>query len=325
VILCISHSQDYYTIDIVVKRMESLGKSVYRLNSDCFSDLIDFKYAIGNGSEQALLLKDQLQEISSQNIEAVWYRKLWDIKIPQDLEVQYAKPFLSTYHTMRQLFFEALQNKPWMNPMDVDHKIGGNKWLQLNLAKEAGLVIPESLFTNNAEYVKTFFYDVCNGKMIAKLHDALSRSMTANDLFFPTTAIEEKDLEDLEGLLYSPMIFQCNIEKQYELRIIYVDGIFFTGKINATQSIDGKTDWRNAKDLIAVWETYVLPERIEQQLTNMMKNMGLYFGAIDMIRQTDGQYIFLEVNPQGEWGMLQRDLAYPIGETIADKLVERIM
>jgi glutathione synthase/RimK-type ligase-like ATP-grasp enzyme len=119
------------------------------------------------------------------------------------------------------------------------------------------------------------------------------------------------------------MIFQCNIEKQYELRIIYVDGAFFTGKINATQSIDGKTDWRNMKDLIAVWETYTLPNKLEQQLTSMMKSMGLYFGAIDMIRQTDGQYIFLEVNPQGEWGMLQRDLAYPIGETIADKLVER--
>jgi glutathione synthase/RimK-type ligase-like ATP-grasp enzyme len=323
-ILCISHSQDYYTVDIVIKKLESLGKSVYRLNSDCFSDLINFNYVIGNELEQSMLLKDQLKEISTQNIEAVWYRKLWNIKIPENLDMQYAKPFLSTYHTMRQLFFEALEKKPWMNPMDADHKIGCNKWLQLNLAKSAGLVIPDSLFTNNAEIVKTFFYGVCKGKMIAKLHDALSRSMAADDLFFPTTAIIEKDLEDLEGILYSPMIFQCNIDKQYELRIIYVDGVFFTGKINATQSIDGKTDWRKAKDLKSVWETYDLPEKIKKQITIMMKNMGLYFGAIDMIRQIDGQYIFLEVNPQGEWGMLQRDLAYPIGETIAEKLVERI-
>ena len=33
---------------------------------------------------------------------------------------------------------------------------------------------------------------------------------------------------------------------------------------------------------------------------------------------------FLEVNPQGEWGMLQRDLGLPIGEAIAIKLVNRI-
>ncbi|WP_256371329.1 hypothetical protein [Flavobacterium sp. H122] len=30
------------------------------------------------------------------------------------------------------------------------------------------------------------------------------------------------------------------------------------------------------------------------------------------------------MNPQGEWGMLQRDLGLPIGETIADKIVGRI-
>lgn len=56
----------------------------------------------------------------------------------------------------------------------------------------------------------------------------------------------------------------------------------------------------------------------------MMQKMGLFFGAIDMIRHQDGRYIFLEVNPQGEWGMLQRDLSYPIGETIAEKLVARL-
>ena len=43
-----------------------------------------------------------------------------------------------------------------------------------------------------------------------------------------------------------------------------------------------------------------------------------------MIKNTGGQYVFLEVNPQGEWGMVQKYLSYPIGETIADKLITRI-
>ena len=41
--------------------------------------------------------------------------------------------------------------------------------------------------------------------------------------------------------------------------------------------------------------------------------------------QKNDEYIFLEVNPQGEWGMIQRDLGYPIGETIAEKLVARVI
>ena len=36
----------------------------------------------------------------------------------------------------------------------------------------------------------------------------------------------------------------------------------------------------------------------------------------------DGQYYFLEVNPTGEWGMLQRDLDLPIAENIAETLIK---
>jgi glutathione synthase/RimK-type ligase-like ATP-grasp enzyme len=43
-----------------------------------------------------------------------------------------------------------------------------------------------------------------------------------------------------------------------------------------------------------------------------------------MIRRPDGEYVFLEVNPQGEWGMLQKYLGYPIAQTIAEKLVNKI-
>ncbi len=56
----------------------------------------------------------------------------------------------------------------------------------------------------------------------------------------------------------------------------------------------------------------------------MMQEMGLYLGAIDMIKGKDGKYYFLEVNPQGEWGMLQKELSFPIAEKIADNLIKRI-
>ncbi len=52
----------------------------------------------------------------------------------------------------------------------------------------------------------------------------------------------------------------------------------------------------------------------------LMQRLDLCFGAIDIIRRPDGEYVsLLEVNPQGEWGMLQKYLGYPIAETIAEK------
>jgi glutathione synthase/RimK-type ligase-like ATP-grasp enzyme len=322
-ILCLTHSNDYYTVDIVIKRLKELGKEVYRFNSDHFSNELNFDYTSNSeGTSVVIATPDFL--FSSKEVEAVWYRKLWGIKSPDELDASFHKMYFQEYSTMRNLFFDSLKNVPWMNPMHEDHEIGENKLEQLRLASESGLKIPESLFTNDSNKVKDFFYNVCEKNMIAKLHGSLSRSMSGDTPFFPTTLIQEADLDNLDTLCYCPMIFQRNIDKEYELRIVYVDGIFFTGKINAEKSIKGKTDWRVATDISLTWESYILPHDICNSLTVMMKKMGLFFGAIDMIRQKDGQYIFLEVNPQGEWGMIQRDLGYPIGETIAEKLVARI-
>jgi len=45
-------------------------------------------------------------------------------------------------------------------------------------------------------------------------------------------------------------------------------------------------------------------------------------GTIDcLIRRPDGAHVFLEVNPTGEWGMLERDLGLPIADAIAEELI----
>lgn len=134
-----------------------------------------------------------------------------------------------------------------------------------------------------------------------------------------TTIIDENNVEHLSDIMYCPMIFQPYIEKDYELRIVYIDGEYFTGKINNSKN----TDWRIVRDDY-FWSAYQLPRNIENHLTLMMNEMGLCFGAIDMIKSTDGEYYFLEVNPQGEWGMLQKELDFPIAERIADYLLKRI-
>jgi hypothetical protein len=41
-----------------------------------------------------------------------------------------------------------------------------------------------------------------------------------------------------------------------------------------------------------------------------------------LICTPSGEYVFLEVNPGGEWGMLERDLRLPISEAIAEALLE---
>lgn len=319
-ILCISHSADFYTIDLVVEHLQQAGKEVVRLNSDLLNDQMRFEYRTCEG-KSVLTLQTEGKVIHAEDIEAVWYRKLWGIKTPMELSGEYVAIFNQEYYSMRDIFFNALSSVPWINPIETDHRIGNDKLFQLSTAEACGLPIPETIFTNDKELVTSFFQNKCEGQMIAKLHGSLSRSMKGDQPFLPTTEIRQEDLEDLDSLIYCPMIFQRMIKKAYELRIIYVNGMFFSGKINASASEKGAVDWRSAHDVNPSWEHYELPYEIATKITTMMQQLGLYFGAFDFIRDTDGNYVFLEVNPQGEWGMLQRDLNYPIAQTIAEQII----
>jgi glutathione synthase/RimK-type ligase-like ATP-grasp enzyme len=48
-----------------------------------------------------------------------------------------------------------------------------------------------------------------------------------------------------------------------------------------------------------------------------MDSLRLSFAAIDMIQSEDGEYVFLEVNPSGQWLWLDEMLNFGISEAIA--------
>ena len=194
----------------------------------------------------------------------------------------------------------------------------------LQVAAESGLQIPKTLISNQTEEIRSFFDEV-NGQMIAKLQQSLSFSMGRSGQFFPTTKIEIEHLEQMEDTLkYCPMMFQEYVPKSYELRIAYVDGKYFTGKISTNRTSSGQTDWRNTEMQGAEWEAYDLPQKEQAALQAFMENLGLVTGGIDMIRKPTGEYVFLEVNPSGEWGMLQHKLGFPIAEQIGEAILRRI-
>ncbi|MGE8430978.1 MvdC/MvdD family ATP grasp protein [Chryseobacterium joostei] len=313
-ILCITHSQDFYTIDLFFQYLSSKNIPYFRLNSDQLNHLQ--KISINENSFE--ITDESFNTIHSDDIKGVWHRKAWRIGVPEELDENYEKIFQNEYGSLRYNLITILENIPWINPFEKEKKIDGNKMLQLKIAQRNHLTIPKTMFSNDEEKITTFFYQYCSGKAIAKLHGVQSKTMSGENLI-STMIIGEETLEYLSDIAYCPMIFQPYIDKEYELRIMYVDGVFFTGKINNSNN----ADWRISNENY-FWSAYELPENIKINLTSMMKEMGLYMGAIDVIKGKDGEYYFLEVNPQGEWGMLQKELGFPIAERIADNLIKRI-
>lgn len=323
-ILCVTHSSDYYNIDKVMDYYIQRGIPVLRFDTDLYPGDIDIRFKITVSGEQ-IWVKGKDYSFELKELTGVWFRKVWSSKALESVDENYRKNVGREISTTLLEFFAALEKEvPTLNKFSLEMDIGGNKYYQLQKAVEAGLFIPKTLISNNFPEVQAFYEEV-GGDMIGKLQTSLSFSMGQGEKFFPTTLITKEYLEMMEDTLdVCPMIFQENIPKAYELRIAYVNGNCFAGKINATATQYGQTDWRNSENKSTSWERYKLPMSLVDKLSQFMDKVNLTVGAIDIICRPNGDYVFLEVNPSGEWGMLQKELNYPIAETIAETLLNRI-
>jgi glutathione synthase/RimK-type ligase-like ATP-grasp enzyme len=104
--------------------------------------------------------------------------------------------------------------------------------------------------------------------------------------------------------------------------VICVGERHFVGAIDASRSETGRTDWRAARPDEVRWTNGTLPSDVARPLHALLERLGLVYGAVDLIRRPDGEHVFLEVNPGGEWGMLERHLGLSISEALADALLE---
>src|SRR5215212_4642487 len=105
-VLCITHSKDFYTIDIVQQALERAGINSFRLNSDEFALRYKLKYAL-RGDAQGIELSLDGQTITSSQVNAVWYRKLWKLSVPAELDPAYHDVFRKEYQTYMQIFFNS--------------------------------------------------------------------------------------------------------------------------------------------------------------------------------------------------------------------------
>jgi len=319
VVLLLTHSGDFYTIDLVAQALARRGVRPIRFNTDLFPSLV--KLSARAGDERAAhLVTETGEETSVEAVRAVWARKLWSPRMSDDLDERYRAMCATESVAALEGFLDALHNARWVNDLDQQRK-AENKQRQLRLAARAGLRVPRTLVTNDAAAARQFFAET-EGETVAKLLRPLAVSMNADTPFVYTNRVREEDLAGAEALRHSPMVFQELIPKAYELRVACVAGEAFAGALDATGSSRGHTDWRRAAPEECRWKKAQLPTEVTSSLQVLMSELGLVFGAVDLICTPAGEHVFLEVNPGGEWGMLERDLGLPISEAIAAALLE---
>jgi MvdC family ATP-grasp ribosomal peptide maturase len=318
VVLLLTHSGDYFTVDRVAAALKRRGVRAFRFDTDRFPVHVKLS-AKFTGVKTSHVLADRADRVAANEVRAVWARRVWPPRLASDLDPNFRALCARESMAAVEGFLDGLHSARWVNEPARDRE-AENKLLQLRIAAEAGLLVPRTLVTNDPKRMRSFFREV-KGMMVAKLLRPVSISMDADSGFVHTSVVTKKDLDEGDLLRHSPMVFQERITKACELRIAFVGDKLFVGSIDAGNSARGQVDWRLSSPEEARWERDQISDHLAAALKALMAKLGLVYGAIDLIRTPDGEYVFLEVNPGGEWGMLERDLNYPISEAIADALL----
>jgi len=319
-ILLVSHSGDFYTIDRVAAALRRAGLRARRLDTDLFPTRIRMGMALGRSESQSLLVLPDGTVSDPARIAAVWMRRVFPPHLPEDTDPLLAPGCREESSAALIGFLGQLEHARFIDP-PAAVLAAGDKMRQLRCALRHGLRIPATLVSNDPAQVKQFFA-ACDGRVIAKMLHALSHSMGRAPLSVPTSEVRQEDLTHLDSLSLSPMVFQERIDKGLELRVAYVSGQCFVGGIDASGSRDGRTDWRWAQPQECGWQKAQLPDEEQRKLNKLMQSLGLRFGAVDYIRTPRNDHVFLEVNPAGEWGMLEQSLGLPISDAIARELTQ---
>jgi hypothetical protein len=313
-ILLITHSRDVFTIDRVIDGLRERGARPLRLDTDLFPG--ELRLGLEDGGDGPRYF---VGDVAGREIGAVWTRSFWPPKVARELEPEYRQSCAHQSQVVLDGLYDGLADAHWMNRPEAI-ATGRNKLRQHRLAVASGLAVPPTLITNDPERVRRF-YDACGGEVVAKVLAPLSMSMDRSGPFVPTSELRRSDLDELDELRYAPMIFQRRVAKARELRVAFVAGRCFAGAIDASRSAAGGTDWRLAEGDEIVWRPGELPDATARHLSELMVRLGLGYGAIDFIVTPEGEHVFLEVNPLGEWGMLERDLDLPISRAVVEALL----
>jgi glutathione synthase/RimK-type ligase-like ATP-grasp enzyme len=95
----------------------------------------------------------------------------------------------------------------------------------------------------------------------------------------------------------------------------------FPAEIYSQHSEQAAVDWRAAYQDLR-YGVHQLPEEIRKKCLELMQKLGLIFATIDMVLTPDGRYVFLELNPNGQWEWIENATSLPICSTLVDMLTE---
>ena len=249
---------------------------------------------------------DAQDTVLENDYDVVWWRRARRPYVPKENVHSQDYAFVVKENI---LFFESFTSNLasqawWVNSKEAASR-ANFKLLQLKIASECGLTIPTTLCSNDPQEIKQFLMTYDPLGVIYKPMCSYFWFETSQTKITYTARVKDDGLPKESLLQTLPGIFQVEIKKKFELRITCFGHYLVAAKLNSQKHPDGLVDWRAIRGAKMMVESFELPETIAQNIRLFMQRMGLVFGAFDVIVTPEDDYVFLEVNEQGQFLWLE--------------------
>lgn len=330
-ICVLSHQYLEYTTDQVVAWLRAWGLPVIRVNGNDIANA-GSHCVVSNGLRE-WRVESGGRTIDPRQVSVVWYRR-WSNSTGYHDAVIFRRPsrddqlnsvmminhLTKEVQAVSRFFFNEMGEAAWLSDPETDVP---NKFHTLRLAADLGLDIPDTLVTSDPARLARFAAE--HGGVITKAAGDGLMCRIADRIYGTYTTLIPGQL--IEGGAWRggfPSFFQEKLDKKYEVRSFYLDGKFYSMAIFSQSHSDTSIDFRRYRyEDPARSVPYRMPPEVEGRLRELMKALKLETGSLDIVRTVDGRYVFLEVNPVGQFGMVSAPCNYLLEKKVASALAER--
>ena len=297
IILIITSSIDE-TASYIIEKYSDVA-AFFRVDVDKFGQ---YRFHIGNGVWQ---ISNGNLSISSSDIHSIYYRKpmLPDLgEYDPQYHLMIQRDIISVINGIVDSFSGKVLTKP-----SILRK-AENKVYQLIYAGKNKWNIPNSYIGNN--YIECGKYE--NSVSIIKpLTTGKTYGRNGTELY-QTNIFKGID----EDISITPIYLQSYVHKQFEVRVTIIGKHVYSVRIDTKNKIDWRADYHNHR-----YAEIICPDTIVERCYQMMDDFSLAFGAFDFIVTPEEEWVFLEVNPNGQWLWLEQELGLDISKKIVSYLI----
>lgn len=268
----------------------------------------------GSASPTHTLIDDLHNELELVECNVIWWRRPQQYALHPEIQTDVDYRFAySECHAALSGLWSSL-DAYWINNPIRDEE-AHRKVYQLKVAQEVGFEIPTTRITNHPEKAQEFIDRFGPESTVYKPFTATLQAWRE------TRIVRPDEVSLIDSVRFSPVIFQEYVPARVDLRITVMGDDIFPAAIHS-QETEYVVDYRMVMDQTRM-EPFDLPDEIIERIREYMERLGLVYGAIDMRITPDDRYVFLEINPSGQWIFIEERTGLPLTETFARLLQSR--